>query len=52
MTDLDTILAYFGYQTIEDAEKAFGLFNPVDAERMLREMYDEEMAVAAYYGEV
>lgn len=37
------MLAYYGFETIEDFGKEFGFYNNVDAERFLTQMYEEDI---------
>lgn len=37
------MLAYYGFETIEEFGKSFGFYNKVDAERVLKEMYEEDI---------
>ena len=42
------MLNYYGYETIEELSEAAGM-NPVDAKRLLVEMYEEDTAPLATY---
>lgn len=42
------MLNYYGYETIEEFSEAVGM-NPVDAKRLLVEMYEEDTAPLATY---
>jgi hypothetical protein len=46
MTNMKKILAYYGLETIEEAAKEMG-FSVVDAERALKEMYEDDTAPLA-----
>ena len=37
------MLMYYGFETLEDFGKAHGFYNNVDAERLLVEMYEEDI---------
>lgn len=37
------MLAYYGYETLKEFGISIGLYNEVDAERMLKEMYEEDI---------
>lgn len=37
------MLAYYGFETIEEFGKEFGFYNNVDAERFLIEKYEEDI---------
>lgn len=40
---MEKMLAYYGFETIEDFGKSVGLYNNKDAERMLKERYEEDI---------
>ena len=40
---MEKMLAYYGFETIEDFGKSLGYYNKVDAERALVEMYEEDI---------
>lgn len=44
--DMKEILKYYGYETIEEFASSVGL-HPVDAERLIKEMYEEDTAPLA-----
>lgn len=37
------MLAYYGFETIEEFGESLGFYNKVDAERVLKEMYEEDI---------
>jgi hypothetical protein len=40
---MEKMLNYYGFETLEDFGKAHGFYNNVDAERLLVEMYEEDI---------
>lgn len=40
---MEKMLQYYGFETIEEFGKAYGFYNKVDAERALKEMYEEDI---------
>lgn len=40
---MEKMLAYYGFNTLDDFGKEVGLFNLRDAEKLLREMYEEDI---------
>lgn len=41
------MLNYYGYETIEEFGKDYGMYNNKDAERLLTDMYEEDTAPMA-----
>lgn len=41
---MEKILHYYGFASVEEAGKEFGFGNKVDAERFLKEMYEDDTA--------
>ena len=39
---LDEMLAYYGFETLEEFGIEFGFYNNTDAERFLTQMYEED----------
>ena len=44
MTELEKMLAYYGYKTIEEFGEADGYYNKKDAERALKDIYEDDTA--------
>ncbi len=44
MTDLQKMLEFYGYNTIEEFGKASGYYNNKDAERALKDIYEDDNA--------
>lgn len=40
---MEKMLAYYGFETIEEFGKSLGFYNMVDAEKVLTEMYEEDI---------
>lgn len=40
---MEKMLKYYGFETLEEFGKAYGFFNKADAEKMLVDMYEEDM---------
>lgn len=40
---MEKMLAYYGFETIEEFGKSLGYYNKVDAERALTAMYEEDI---------
>lgn len=40
---ISEMLNYYGYNNLSDFGKAYGLYTVKDSERLLREMYDEDI---------
>ena len=40
---MEKMLNYYGFGTLEDFGKAHGFYNNVDSERLLVEMYEEDI---------
>jgi hypothetical protein len=40
---MEKMLAYYGFETIEDFGKSLGFYCKPDAERALKEMYEEDI---------
>ena len=43
MENIKKMLGYYGFDSVEAFGKSVGLFNTVDAEKMLAEMYEEDI---------
>lgn len=44
MTELEKMLAYYGYKTIKEFGEALGYYNEKDTERALKDIYEEDNA--------
>ena len=44
MTGFEKMLEYFGYESLKQFGETFGYYNIKDAERALKDLYEEETA--------